>query len=159
LCAHTEGDAKGEPPSIDLSQEAKLQGLLLELITGEDRLALSAHDLSDGGLAVALAECCLPTAVALETRGVTVALPDRESLAEALFGEAPSRVLISADPRRVSEIIRLAEQAGVPATELGSTGGDRLVIRKGETDVLSVRLEDLRAARQGCLDAIVGQDD
>ena len=81
----------------------------------------SAHDLSDGGLAIALAEACL-----YGGRGCAVAL--RGDSFTALFSESAARALVSVVPGREREFAALAEEHGVPATVLGVTTGDSLTV-------------------------------
>jgi phosphoribosylformylglycinamidine synthase len=151
------GEVKGPPPRIDLALEASLQALLLDLLRARPgRLVESAHDVSDGGLAIALAECCTATDDAGAMVGAEITIPEAEPLAAALFGEAPSRVVIAARTEVAAEIERRARERGVPATRLGTTGGDRLSIRSGEAIVANLGLAALREAREGCLAAIVG---
>jgi phosphoribosylformylglycinamidine synthase len=150
------GEVKGPPPRIDLAQEAALQALVLDLLRARPRLATSAHDVSEGGLALALAECCTATDDAAAMVGAEIALPEGEPLAAALFGEAPSRVVIALRPADVVEIQRRAKERGVPVRTLGATGGDRLVLRRGGQVVADVGLAPLRDARERCLEAIVG---
>jgi phosphoribosylformylglycinamidine synthase len=120
---------RGVPPALDLAAERALQTLLVTL--ADQRLVHSAHDCSDGGLAVTLAECTFGTGgigaeVSLE--GVAVAAGARINVAAALFGESASRVVVSASPDRVTEVLQLAAGAGVPARVIGETGGNRLRI-------------------------------
>ena len=84
-------------------------------------------------------------------------LPGDESVRELLFGEAPSRIVISAEEGRVSEIERLAQGAQVPVTRLGRTGGDKLGIEHRGRPVASLALTSLREAREDCLTSIVGR--
>ncbi|HSN96699.1 MAG TPA: phosphoribosylformylglycinamidine synthase subunit PurL, partial [Candidatus Nanopelagicales bacterium] len=156
--AQATGDVKGPPPTLDLPLEVRLQRLLLDLARSRPRLARSAHDVSDGGLAIALAECCAATDDAAAMIGASAALPEHdEDLAAALFGEAPTRVVVSARPEDVAEIARAAEAAGVPLTALGVTGGGRLSITRGGRLVADVGLPELREARERCLEPIVGR--
>ncbi len=151
------GDIGGPAPTIDLALEVRLQRLVLELARG--RLLASAHDVSDGGLAVSLAECCR------EGIGARISLPPATFTAEALFGEGPSRVVISARAEHADAILARARSANVPARELGRTAGGgrsgataRLEISVGATGtVLAADIADLVRARDGCFDAIVGQ--
>jgi phosphoribosylformylglycinamidine synthase len=157
VALHT-GEVKGAPPEIDLGLEGRLQRLLLELVRARPRLARSAHDVSEGGLAIALAECCAGTDDPGEMVGACVALPEEdEGMAAALFGEAPSRIVVSARPEDVAEIARAAESAGVTVTVLGTTGGGRLAITRGGRVVADVGLPALREARERCLEGIVGR--
>jgi phosphoribosylformylglycinamidine synthase len=118
---------RGVPPVIDLGAERQLQTLLADLAT--ERLIRSAHDCSDGGLGVTLAECCFGTGgmgaeVSIEAvdLGAGAALDE----AAALFGESASRVLVSAHPSQVTEVLQRAASHGVPAQVVGETGGNRV---------------------------------
>ncbi|MSP24752.1 MAG: phosphoribosylformylglycinamidine synthase subunit PurL [Myxococcales bacterium] len=154
VSAHT-GEVKGTPPRIDLALEARLQRLMLELAQSEPRLVTSAHDVSDGGLAIALAECCVGDGPADPEVGATLRLVGDEPLAAALFGEAPSRIIVSVAPADFAAVRARAAAANVAITELGTTGGDRLVIARGEI-VIDLGLDELRQRRDRCLDSIVG---
>ena len=125
----------GDAPHLDLDTEHRLHGLLLALIrSGRVR---SAHDVSDGGLAVCLAECCF---VGREEIGATVALPSSGIRRDALlFGESQSRVVISCAPADADALLEEASRAGVPAAVIGTTGGDRLRIDESvDADVSSL---------------------
>lgn len=123
----------GAPPPIDLAGERALQELL---IAGAGRsLFRSAHDLSDGGLAVALAECCIAGPWATGTLGADVDLAghaDAVSEVGWLFGEDAGRVLVSVRPEDVLLVQQLAIAHGVPCHLLGMVGapGGELVIRR-----------------------------
>ena len=95
----------------------------------------SAHDLSEGGLAVALAESCLRAASAAASALLTSSgrrpraiRPDALDPAAALFSESAGRALVSVAPGREDEFAALCAAHGVPATVLGDTGGDALVV-------------------------------
>jgi phosphoribosylformylglycinamidine synthase len=135
-------------PQIDLELEAGVQRTCLEAI--RDGLLHSAHDCSHGGLAVALAECCIESGLGLDGSGLKVS--GRQDA--ALFGEGQSRIVISCPPGRRGEIEALAGRYGVPFTHLGRAGGDRLVIG----GLLSVPVADLaRAYREGLPRALQGR--
>jgi phosphoribosylformylglycinamidine synthase len=151
------GEVKGPPPRLDLALEVRLQRLVLDLLRARPRLLESAHDVSDGGLVLALAECCTATDDERAMVGATIRLNESDSPEVALFGEAPSRIIVAAPENRVAEIERRAKSAGVPVTRLGNTGGDRLVIDRGSTTLASLALQDVRRAREHCLDRIVGE--
>ena len=108
------------------------------------------------GLAIALAECCAATDDPRAMVGATVALAEGEPLAAALFGEAPTRVVITVALEHETEVYARALHAGVPVRALGMTGGDRLVMTRGEHAVVDVDLARLRDARERCLEPIVG---
>ncbi len=150
------GEVKGPPPRIDLALEASLQALLLDLARARPRLVASAHDVSDGGLAVAIAECGTATDDPEAMIGAVVTLSDAEPIAAALFGEAPTRVVVSAQPEHVAEIERRAHEKGVPVRTLGTTGGGRLVFHRGPLGLIDLELTRVREAREACLEKIVG---
>ncbi len=120
-------------PDIDLSLEQRVQTLCRRLIA--DGVALSAHDCSDGGFAVALAESCILGDTSVGGRGpvgftasptFAQAVPGRWDA--ALFGEAASRILIAVEPAALPEVLVAAREGQVPACEVGTTGGSRLII-------------------------------
>jgi phosphoribosylformylglycinamidine synthase len=111
------GQIVGESPSIDLESEKKLQTCVLELINR--RLLVSAHDISEGGLAVALSECAFgqdtDLGVTVGAGALTGSRPDFE-----LFGEHQSRIIASASPSDVADILSTARSSNVAAVVLGS---------------------------------------
>ena len=110
------------PPSLDLGREAALQKLLRQC--AEDKLLNSAQDVSGGGLAVAIAECAIWGGF-----GADLTLAVAQAPAVALFGESPSRAVVTISPERWNELARLASSARIACRSLGSVGGDRLRIR------------------------------
>jgi len=115
---------QGSPPLLNLEAEQHLQDCVLSLIRAG--LVQSAHDCSDGGLAVALAESCIST----EDRrlGAVVTLPvGRLRRDAALFGESQSRVVLSSKPANREAVLDHARQRGVPAEVIGGVGGERFV--------------------------------
>ncbi len=111
-------------------------------------LVESAHDCSDGGLAVALVECSLPAGVGLRVR-----LPKQQSALEfLLFGEDSSRVVVSCDPIHLPRIQQVAEEHGVFADVLGETGSDRVEITVDNEPVISASVAELREAYEGALE-------
>jgi phosphoribosylformylglycinamidine synthase len=119
---------RGAPPAVDLKAERALQDLLVTL--ADARLIRSAHDCSDGGLAVTLAECCFGGGVGAEIAvdGVSVSADARMNEAAALFGESASRVIVSLPSDNVTEVLQQAAAARVPARVVGETGGNLLRI-------------------------------
>ena len=111
-------------PHIDLELERRVQETCREGISRG--LVLSAHDCSDGGLAVALAECCILGGVGFQGK------LDATRWDAALFGEKQSRIVISLDPSDVPALANLARSQGVPLQSLGRTRGDRFVLRVGD---------------------------
>ena len=129
------GLVTGDAPPIDLEYEVKVQKACLEVIT--TGLVESVHDCSEGGLAVAAAECCIldsgsPIGAQLTLTGIC--RTDFE-----LFGEDQSRILISANHRNVERILGIAKDHGVDAAVIGRTGGNRLLIG----DKLSIGCKEL----------------
>jgi phosphoribosylformylglycinamidine synthase len=139
------------PPSLDLDREAALQSFIREAI-GRGLVA-SAQDVSGGGLAVAIAECCM-----WGNLGAHLRLGISGSPAIELFGESPSRLVLSCRPRHSAALELLARQFGLEARTLGTVGGTRLRIEltgQGATgaaeergsrvaDALDVAIADLR---------------
>jgi phosphoribosylformylglycinamidine synthase subunit PurL len=115
------GRDEGPCPEADLAVEKRLIDLLATLAE-EGRLA-SAHDVSDGGLAVALAECAMTSGL-----GVEVALPSGVRPSAALFGETTARALVSFGPEEERAIRESAARHGAPFRILGRVGGDGLRI-------------------------------
>ena len=116
---------QGSPPLLNLEVEKALQDFVLKVI--HEGLVQSAHDCSDGGLAVALAECCVSGPRA--ARGAVVKLGLGSLRRDALlFGESQSRIILSTRPNVVETLLSRAGEAGVPAAKIGTVGGDRLVI-------------------------------
>ena len=134
------GLERGRPPAVDFPLERSVQTFLLEAI--RDGLVRSAHDSSDGGLAVTLAECCFDNGGI----GVNVDLgASRDSplgLEASLFGETASLVVISAEPGAESDLLRRAEAATVPMTVIGRTGGTRLYVRVNGEPALDIEVEE-----------------
>ncbi len=116
---------QGEPPYLNLETEKALHTCVLRVI--RDRLVQSAHDCSDGGLAVSLAECCVSNPT--QPFGAVVRLAGHTIRRDALlFGESQSRVVLSVKPDVVEKVLLVAQEAGVPAAKIGTVGGERLVI-------------------------------
>ncbi|HEY6330924.1 MAG TPA: phosphoribosylformylglycinamidine synthase subunit PurL [Blastocatellia bacterium] len=119
-------ELKGRPPALDLARERAVMEACLKMIG--DGLIESAHDCSDGGAAVALAESAF-SSFRRPALGIEVDLTGDLSAAALLFSESPSRVIISAQQLNVDKILSVASDYGVPATVLGRTGGDRISIK------------------------------
>ena len=139
------GVDRGAPPALDLRAERALHELLLD--AADRGLLRSAHDLSEGGLAVALAECALGSGIGLE-----VALPPSELSAEArLFSESASRAVVTCLQERTESLLTLARRHGVPAWAVGRTGGDRIRIDPG----VDVSLEETHDAWSRTLEEVL----
>jgi phosphoribosylformylglycinamidine synthase subunit PurL len=135
------GHLGGRPPAVDLPAEKALGQLLAGLV--REGLVGSAHDLADGGLAQALAESALRF-------GVGARLSLGNDPFTALFSESAARVVVTtSEPGAVKTT---ADWAGVPVTELGTTGGSALVV----DGLLELPLAELRAAWTATLPALFG---
>ncbi|HYB97737.1 MAG TPA: phosphoribosylformylglycinamidine synthase subunit PurL [Candidatus Limnocylindrales bacterium] len=110
------------PPPVDLAAERALGELCRALIA--EGTVTCAHDVSDGGVAIALAEMCIAGDVGAT---VEVDVPGRADT--ALFGESGCRILVAVAGARTEDVLARAKAAGIAATHLGSSGGDRLRIR------------------------------
>ena len=129
------GVERGRPPAVDLEAEARLAALVRT--AARRGLLRSAHDLAEGGLAVALAEATFGSGLGARLR---VASTPTE-----LFSETQARAIVALAPAHLDELLVLAEKHGVAATEIGETGGDRLVVAAdGATiDVEVARLREI----------------
>ncbi len=141
------------PPRIDLEGEKALARVCVELV--ESGVCRVAHDVSDGGISVALAEMCLEGAGI----GCTVTLPAAERSDITLFGESGCRILLALDRADLAKAEKAADAAGVELRILGETGGERLTIRssgagQSATLLLELSLDSLRQRREATLPAI-----
>jgi phosphoribosylformylglycinamidine synthase len=128
------GNVAGRP-AIDLDLEKRVQKCCLEAI--RKGILKSAHDCSEGGLAVALAESCL-----IGNTGFKGSVPLRKRIDTVLFGERQSRIVVSLSPSKIASLRRLVRKWDVPVRKLGKVGGDRFVIN-GHMDL---SLEELDGA-------------
>ncbi len=133
----------GRPPAVDLAAERALATLLIT--AGARGLLGSAHDLSDGGLAVALAESCLAGGI-----GCTVTLPP--SPATYLFSESAARAVVAVQPGDDEEFARLCELTGVSAAVIGATGGTALEVAGS----FRIPLDELAASHRSALPGLFG---
>ena len=117
----------GKPPVLDLKREAALQKLILKLIG--DGCIESAHDCSEGGLAIAIAECTFDTGGLGVSANVTGVASERNpsfSVNATLFGESASRILVSVSSDHLDHVMKEAAAAEVTASEIGRVGGGRI---------------------------------
>jgi len=126
----------GTPPRCDVVKEKELHTALHSLICSG--AVKSAHDCSEGGLAVALAECCISQQIGRETPRLIGAEIDLSQVAKTrldalLFGETQSRVVISVAGIHAHKVLAQAKILGVPAMQLGTVRGTALQIKAGET--------------------------
>ena len=139
------GREEGAPPPVDLTHERMAGELVQTLI--EQGLVTACHDLSDGGLGIALAEMALAGGI-----GCTVRSPGGADH-ETFFGEDQGRYLVTlADPNALEPVGQLADGAGMAAPWIGETGGDAVVLGSA-----SVPLAELRTANEGWFPAFMGE--
>jgi phosphoribosylformylglycinamidine synthase len=161
------GAVTGRPPEIDLALERSVQGFLRQAIARG--LVASAHDLSDGGLAVAAAECCIATAAASrapQPLGATLELPASSArLDRLLFAEGGARILVSVPAAQAGAWQQALDQANaaaagsVPAQWLGrvTAQADLRVQRAGEA-VLALPVAQLRDTFEQAIPRRMGVD-
>ncbi len=133
----------GRPPAVDFAAELALAEVLAT--AGGRGLLASGHDLSDGGLAVALAESCLSGGT-----GASVTLPGDPFV--ALFSESAARAVVEVTPSAAAEFAMLCASAAVPAFVIGTTGGDALQV----TGLFEIPLTELAAVHSAPLPALFG---
>ncbi len=121
----------GRPPAIDLADERNLGRLLVD--AARSQLITSAHDLSEGGLAQGIAESCLRHGV-----GATVTLQGDPFV--GLFSESAHRAIVTVPEHRIEAFTVMADSLGVPAGEIGRTGGDQLIVE----GLFGIGLDELR---------------
>jgi phosphoribosylformylglycinamidine synthase len=140
-------------PRLDLGRERAVERAVL--LAAEEGLLQSAHDCSDGGLAVALAECCF-SSLGRGAVGASIELSGSSSSVELstaahLFGETPSRVVVSFEESQRTRLERIAAQAGAPLHVIGRTGGSSLRIRLGVEELISQDVSELEDLWRGVL--------
>ncbi len=150
---HIHGLLKGSPPQLDFQREKKLQFFLREAVKAG--LLSSAHDLSEGGLGIALAEGCFSGNL-----GIEVELSVGEDLRWdiLLFGEVQSQALVTLDPQFQEEVARLAKEKGVPLKEIGFVGGKnyKVEVRSQEMNrIINLPLEEIKDKWRGAIECMV----
>jgi len=139
--------AIGSVPQIDLKLERKVQSTVLKL--ADEMIVRSAHDCADGGLAVAIAECCF-SSLGRDAVGANINLKANGLSDESLlFGESPSRIVVSFAPE---DLYRVEAIAGTcPFEVIGKVGGNTLSITIESKDAVSAPIADLESAWNGSL--------
>ncbi len=143
------GAISGRPPQLDLTKEAAVQKLVLTAI--RQGLVNSAHDLSEGGLGVALAESCFGKNI-----GAQVELTSDLRTDVLLFSESQSRILLSASKEQAEAIVALAGEHGVPAAKIGTIGGERLVVTVNGTEAINASTQEVKAAWKDAIPCLIG---
>jgi len=154
------GIVAGEPPSIDLAAEKRLIDCLVALAV--EGIVQSAHDISDGGLAVTLAGSCFaaPSVVGAQRAtphlGATVSFDDAVPAEYALFNERGARAVVTVSPTNLAAVLAIARQYGVAARELGQvTRGDAFRIERKGRVVIESPVDLLRDAWANSLERTI----
>ncbi len=132
---------KGQAPELDFNQEKNVQEVCRQAI--KQKLVRTAHDLSEGGLAVALAECSIKSKKGL---GFEVKLNDKIRTDALLFGESQSRIILVAKDKNAGKILALARKMKVKARVIGKTGGKKMVIWHRKKKVVDQPVKLMRDA-------------
>lgn len=150
------GEVRGLPPAAIPSIEAKVQALIRSAI--RDGKVKSAHDCAEGGLAVAIAECCIQG-----DRGARIILEEKGRADFILFGETQSRAIVTLSPADQGWFEEQARNAGVPVRVAGKVSGedDPLVIdvvSGGSHKSLKISVDELREAWEGTIPGLFDDD-
>jgi phosphoribosylformylglycinamidine synthase len=137
------GYVAGRPPALDLAREKAVNRLVLA--AAENGLLHSAHDCAEGGMLVALAECCLLGGIGVRCPAIRPEPPLR--MDAALFGESPSRYVVSLPSRSMPELQSFARRHHVEISLLGLAGGDSIEF-EGQ---FRLSLNEIRQAWEGAL--------
>src|SRR5262245_34420725 len=161
----------GPPPHVDLAHEINVQNAVRDLIRGG--LVQTAHDCSEGGLAVALAECCFnperlfgadadcsrrPVGDVKHTEKTNPTIASHNEAATVLFNESQSRIVISVAPENFDNAIAMLRERDVPFQQLGKVGGDELQIRIDE-QTFRWRVTEIYDEWWNAIGRAVGQDE
>ncbi len=137
----------GPVPRLDLARERAVQEVCLTAI--REGLIKSAHDCSDGGLAIALAECCFSGhrnrrhGVEIDVEFAPPEVPEALWPVIFLFSESPSRIIVSLEPVKADRLRELARAHGVPITELGRVGGERYRVNLNRQTIIDEPVTEL----------------
>jgi phosphoribosylformylglycinamidine synthase len=135
-------------PKLNLETELAVQ--LACLRAAQNGLLRSAHDCSDGGLAVALAECCF-SSLNHEACGADIDITGEYDVATRLFSESPSRIIISFDQAVLGDIEVIVAAASCPMTLIGNVGSDHLRIESDGEQVIELDIDELESAWRSSL--------
>ena len=133
---------RGYPPQLYPHMEKKIQDLCLKAI--QAGVIKSAHDVSEGGLAVAIAECCIPFDESSTGVGALIELQDEDMRPDALlFGETQSRIIISVSPEKVKDIFKMSTDLHVPVKIIGRVEGENLIIKRGSEIFIHMPIREI----------------
>jgi phosphoribosylformylglycinamidine synthase subunit PurL len=146
------GSLWGFPPALELEREAALQKAIIEMITAG--LVESAHDCSEGGIAVTLAESGFAKGI-----GISVDLASQGLPAEcALFGEDASRIVIACDQKHLAAIQQIAVKYKLSSEKIGETIPEKVEIKLDGRVVVSAKVSDLRTGFESALENALKAD-
>jgi len=145
-----EGREAGPPPSIDLDAERRTGDLVREAITAGHLTAV--HDVSDGGIAVTVAEMALAGNI-----GALIQFPEQGEACRQLFAEDQGLYVATVEDTALIDFLANAHQAGVEVERIGRTAGSRLIFEREDGDFV-VSLDDLRRAHEGFFPTLMGAD-
>jgi len=148
LLGTTQDDLASLVPKLDLDRELAVQKACLE--AAEAGLLLSAHDCSDGGLAVALAESCF-SSLGRDAIGAEVDLKDEIGPTALLFSESPSRIVISFNAADANPVQEIAERNNAPFGIIGRVGGKRLTIDVNGSEAVAVEVSEIEVMWRSAL--------
>jgi len=140
-------------PQIDIAREKAVQEACLEAI--EAGLVNSAHDCSEGGLAVALGESCITNKNKMI--GASIKLDGKIRKDAVLFGEAPSRIIVSVGRKNLAALEKIAKKHSIPYSVLGDTGGEKLAIRYGNETAIDISLKTLSDTWRNAIPSRMGK--
>ncbi len=143
------GREDGPPPPVDLAAERRAGELVRAAI--EHGHVTAAHDVSDGGIAVAIAEMALASGI-----GAIIDKPQPFDCARSFFGEDQGLYIVTVEDGALIEFLATADAAGVPVEPLGRTIRSRIIFERPDRDC-AITLDELRAAHEGFLPALMGQ--
>ena len=145
-----DGKDAGPPPAVDLAEERRVGDVVRAGILAGHLTAV--HDVSDGGLAVTLAEMALAANI-----GALIQLPERGEACRQLFAEDQGLYVATIDDAALLDFLTAAHAAGVEVERIGRTAGSRLIFEREDGDFV-VKLNDLRTAHEGFFPKLMGAD-
>jgi phosphoribosylformylglycinamidine synthase len=161
--AHCHNVEAGRPPLLDMNLELNVQRLTLAAI--RRGLIKSAHDVAEGGLAVALAESCIAGRIGANLE-ISSAIVEKATENETvrpdavLFGESQSRIILTVAPQDMPTLQQMAALVKVPLTALGEVGGERLILHSPApqlTMIISSAVNELEWAYRGALPRLMSK--
>jgi phosphoribosylformylglycinamidine synthase len=144
----TRGRVEGRVPRLDLELERRAQDACLKII--QAGLVESAHDCSDGGLSIAIAESAF-SSYRKEAVGCEINIEGDLTQAALMFSETPSRIVLSAGAHNADKILEIARAHNVSAKVIGHTGGDRLMINVNGQNIVNRTVAEVELAWRGVL--------